>query len=44
VADGVAAVAEAGATDFAAVVIGGNPDEVARTRGVLSAFNARERA
>jgi F420-dependent oxidoreductase-like protein len=37
VADGVAAVAAAGATDFAAVVMGGNPDELARTRSVLRA-------
>jgi alkanesulfonate monooxygenase SsuD/methylene tetrahydromethanopterin reductase-like flavin-dependent oxidoreductase (luciferase family) len=38
VADGLAAVAESGATDFAAVVMGGNPDELARTRGVLQSF------
>ena len=30
VADGLAAVAESGATDFAAVVMGGNPDELGR--------------
>lgn len=35
VTDGLAAVAEAGATDFAAVVMGGNPDELSRTRRVL---------
>jgi alkanesulfonate monooxygenase SsuD/methylene tetrahydromethanopterin reductase-like flavin-dependent oxidoreductase (luciferase family) len=38
VADGLAAVAESGATDFAAVVMGGNPEELARTRAVLQAF------
>jgi F420-dependent oxidoreductase-like protein len=36
VAEGVAAIAAAGATDFAAVVLGGNPDEIARTRAVLA--------
>jgi 5,10-methylenetetrahydromethanopterin reductase len=39
VADGLAAVAESGATDFAAVVMGGNPEEVARTRQVLQSFH-----
>jgi 5,10-methylenetetrahydromethanopterin reductase len=38
VSDGLARLAEAGATDFAAVAMGGNPDEVARTRAVLRAF------
>jgi F420-dependent oxidoreductase-like protein len=35
VTNGLAAVAEAGATDFAAVIMGGNPDELSRTRSVL---------
>jgi hypothetical protein len=38
VTDGLARIATAGATDFAAVVMGGNPDEIARTRGVLAGF------
>ena len=38
VADGLAAVAESGATDFAAVVMGGNPDELGRTRRTLQTF------
>ena len=38
VADGLAAVAESGATDFAAVVMGGNPDELGRTRHTLQTF------
>ena len=38
VTDGLARVAAAGATDFAAVVMGGNADELSRTRAVLSAF------
>ena len=38
VADGLAAVAAAGATDFAAVVMGGNPDELSRTRKALQDF------
>jgi 5,10-methylenetetrahydromethanopterin reductase len=37
VADGLAAIAAAGATDFTAVVMGGSPDELARTRAVLTA-------
>jgi 5,10-methylenetetrahydromethanopterin reductase len=37
VADGLHRLAEAGATDFAAVVLGGNPDEIDRTRAVLRA-------
>jgi 5,10-methylenetetrahydromethanopterin reductase len=41
VTDGLAAVAEAGATDFAAVVMGGNPDELARTRNTLQSFMSR---
>jgi 5,10-methylenetetrahydromethanopterin reductase len=40
VTDGLAAVAESGATDFAAVVMGGNPDELARTRAVLKSFQS----
>lgn len=36
VLDGIAAVAEAGATDFTAVVMGGNPDEVAETRATVA--------
>jgi 5,10-methylenetetrahydromethanopterin reductase len=35
VSDAVQRLAEAGATDFAAVVLGGNPDEIERTRAVL---------
>jgi alkanesulfonate monooxygenase SsuD/methylene tetrahydromethanopterin reductase-like flavin-dependent oxidoreductase (luciferase family) len=38
VTDGLAAIAAAGATDFTAVVMGGNPDELGRTRAVLQAF------
>jgi len=38
VTDGLAAVAESGATDFAAVVMGGNPDELGRTRATLQTF------
>jgi 5,10-methylenetetrahydromethanopterin reductase len=38
VTDGLAAIADAGATDFGAVVMGGNPDELSRTRSVLRAF------
>ena len=38
VSDGLAAVAESGATDFAAVVMGGNPDELGRTRRTLQTF------
>ena len=41
VSDGLAAVAEAGATDFAAVVMGGNPDELGRTRATLQGFMSR---
>jgi alkanesulfonate monooxygenase SsuD/methylene tetrahydromethanopterin reductase-like flavin-dependent oxidoreductase (luciferase family) len=44
VTDGLAAVAAAGATDFAAVVMGGNPDEVARTRAVLRSFQSDRNA
>jgi F420-dependent oxidoreductase-like protein len=36
---GLERIAAAGATDFAAVVMGGNPDELARTRAVLSGFS-----
>ncbi|HUW04294.1 MAG TPA: TIGR03564 family F420-dependent LLM class oxidoreductase [Acidimicrobiales bacterium] len=35
VAAGIAAVAASGATDFTAVPMGGNPDEIARTRAAL---------
>jgi F420-dependent oxidoreductase-like protein len=35
VAEGIAAVAASGATDFTAVPMGANPDEIARTRDVL---------
>lgn len=38
VTDGLSAVSEAGATDFAAVVMGGNPDELSRTRTTLQSF------
>ena len=37
VAEGIGRIADAGATDFTAVPMGGNPDEVARTRAVLTA-------
>jgi F420-dependent oxidoreductase-like protein len=40
VTDGMARIANSGATDFTAVVMGGNPDELARTRAVLQAFGA----
>lgn len=40
VRDRLGAVAEAGATDFSAVVMGGDPDETARTRAVLAAAAA----
>ncbi|HEX6659547.1 MAG TPA: TIGR03564 family F420-dependent LLM class oxidoreductase [Ilumatobacter sp.] len=40
VTDGLAAVAGAGATDFAAVVMGGNPDELSRTRSTLQSFKS----
>lgn len=36
VRDGIAAVAEAGATDFTAVVMGAHPDETAATRALLA--------
>lgn len=35
VAEGLAAIAAAGASDFTAVPMGGNPDEIAATRAVL---------
>ena len=38
VSDGLARIAGAGATDFTAVVMGGNPDELGRSRAVLQAF------
>jgi 5,10-methylenetetrahydromethanopterin reductase len=38
VTDGLGAIAAAGATDFSAVVMGGNPDELARTRATLRSF------
>jgi F420-dependent oxidoreductase-like protein len=41
VTDGLSAVAESGATDFAAVVMGGNPDELGRTRSTLKSFMSR---
>ncbi len=37
---GIDAVAQSGATDFTAVPMGGNPDEIARTRSVLVAASA----
>lgn len=40
VRDGIARVADAGATDFTAVVMGANPDETAATRAVLTAAAA----
>jgi F420-dependent oxidoreductase-like protein len=42
ITDGLAHIAEAGATDFTAVVMGGNPDELGRTRGVLREFAAAQ--
>ncbi|MGI8792198.1 MAG: TIGR03564 family F420-dependent LLM class oxidoreductase [Acidimicrobiales bacterium] len=36
---GIASVAEAGATDFTAVIMGANPDELAATREVLGTLN-----
>ncbi len=41
VGEGLAAVAESGATDFAAVVMGGTPDELSRTRSALQGFMSR---
>jgi hypothetical protein len=38
VSEGLGRIADAGATDFTAVVMGGSPDEVARSRSVLAAF------
>ena len=38
VTDGLAQIAASGATDFTAVVMGGNPDELGRTRAALQAF------
>jgi 5,10-methylenetetrahydromethanopterin reductase len=40
VRDRIGAVAAAGATDFTAVVMGGNPDETAATRALLAAIAA----
>jgi len=40
VRDRIGAVAEAGATDFTAVVMGGNPDETAATRALLASVAA----
>jgi 5,10-methylenetetrahydromethanopterin reductase len=40
VRDGIASVAAAGATDFTAVVMGGNPDETAATRALLASAAA----
>ncbi|HWM18172.1 MAG TPA: LLM class F420-dependent oxidoreductase, partial [Ilumatobacteraceae bacterium] len=37
VAEGIARIASAGATDFTAIVMGGNPDERARTLAALAA-------
>ena len=37
VAEGIARIASAGATDFTAIVMGGNPDERSRTLGALAA-------
>ena len=44
ITDGLARIAAAGATDFTAVVMGGNPDELGRTRAVLRAFAATQPA
>ncbi len=38
VRDGIAAVESSGATDFTAVVMGGNPDEIATTRALLASI------
>ena len=35
ITDRIAAIAESGATDFTAVPMGGNPDEIARTKEIL---------
>ncbi len=40
VAEGIAAIAESGATDFTAVLMGGNPDEIAATRSAVIAAQA----
>lgn len=40
VADGIGAIADSGATDFTAVPMGGNPDEIERTQAVLRAAAA----
>ncbi len=40
VRDGIAAVGDAGATDFTAVVMGGDPDETAATRALLASVAA----
>ncbi len=40
VRDGIASVAAAGATDFTAVVMGADPDEIAATRAVLATASA----
>lgn len=40
VRDRIGAVADAGATDFTAVVMGGNPDETAATRALLASIAA----
>ena len=40
VADGIATIAASGATDFTAVPMGGNPDEIARTREAILAAAA----
>lgn len=41
VADGIGRIAESGATDFTAVPMGGDPDEIAATRQVLIAAQTR---
>ena len=38
VLDGIARIAQAGATDFTAMVMGANPDELARTRAVVRSY------
>jgi F420-dependent oxidoreductase-like protein len=39
VTDGLGRIAESGATDFTAVVMGANPDEIARARTALAGFS-----
>ena len=38
--EGLARIERSGATDFTAVVMGADPDEVARSRAVLASYGA----